>query len=366
MPTAQRVRQGATLSLLFGAVLLAGAAAGAWGEPVGLPQSRSGDSTRLAAQDLNGAALSPAQAERLVGESGDRWAAYLSPEEYADFTGGRYPGVGLSVERTGGATTVSDVVPGGPAASAGIAVGDRLLSIDGASADQLPVTDLVSRLRGERAGTAVALAVRRADGPVREVSLNRAELAVREVVVDHPRPGVVRIAVRAFTSGVAEQVRQAAQGAQGVVLDLRGSSGGLVQEAVATASLFLDGGPVASYQVQGSTRELTAAPGGDTATPLVVLVDGGTMSSAELLAGALQDRCRAVLVGSRTFGKASVQQPTRLADGSVLELTVGHYATPAGRSPDGTGLLPDVPVHPAEPADDLALRVLAGLRTRNT
>ncbi len=154
------------------------------------------------------------------------------------------------------------------------------------------------------------------------------------------------------------------RGARAVVLDLRGNSGGLVEEAVATASLFLDGGPVASYQARGEDRELTAAPGGDTVTPLVVLVDGGTMSAAELLAGALQDRCRAVLVGGRTFGKGTVQQPSRLADGSVLELTVGRYATPSGRSPDGTGVVPDVPAQPADDPAALALRVLAGLGTR--
>jgi carboxyl-terminal processing protease len=148
------------------------------------------------------------------------------------------------------------------------------------------------------------------------------------------------------------------------VLDLRGNSGGLVEEAVAAASVFLDGGPVASYQARGERRELTAARGGDTRTPLVVLVDGGTMSAAELLAGALQDRCRAVVVGGRTFGKGTVQQPSRLADGSVLELTVGHYYTPSGRSPDGTGLTPDVPAADTDDPPALARRVLAGLGTR--
>ncbi|WP_345697354.1 S41 family peptidase [Kitasatospora terrestris] len=364
MPTAQRVRQGATLAVLFGAVLLAGAAAGAWGEASPAPWRSSSESARLAARDLDGADLSPAQAERLVGESGDRWAAYLSPEEYADLTGGRYLGVGLSVGRSGGTTAVSAVVPGGPAAEAGIAAGDRLLHVDGVPADQLPVTDVVARLRGQRAGTPVALSVQRADGPVRDVVLTRAVLAAREVEVDRVRPGVVRIAVHAFTEGVAAQVREAARGSQGLVLDLRGSSGGLVEEAVATASLFLDGGPVASYQEHGETRELTAAPGGDTATPLVVLVDGGTMSSAELLAGALQDRCRAVLVGTRTFGKGSVQQPNRLADGSVVELTVGRWSTPSGHTPDGVGLLPDVPAPAGGDAAGLALQVLAGLRAR--
>ncbi|GAA5000042.1 S41 family peptidase [Kitasatospora paranensis] len=364
----RRVRQGATLTLVFGAVLLTGAATGAWGEPLPVPLPPSMDTAAqvAAGRDVTGADLTPQQAEQLVDGSGDRWAAYLSPQQYTQFLHGGYLGVGLSVDRTrDGSTAVTEVSAGGPAALAGIAAGDRLEAVDGTPADRLPVTEVVSRLRGAadpaRAGTSVALTVSRGGAAARRVVLHRALLSAQEVAVDDPAPGVVRIAVHGFTSGVAERVRDAAKGARAVVLDLRGNSGGLVEEAVETASVFLDGGPVASYEARGSRRDLTAAPGGDTATPLVVLVDGGTMSAAELLAGALQDRCRAVLVGSRTFGKGTVQQPSRLADGGVLELTVGRYFTPDGRSPDGTGLLPDVAAGDPSAVDALALRVLAGL-----
>ncbi|MER5867835.1 S41 family peptidase [Kitasatospora sp. NPDC002040] len=365
MPVTLRrgVRQGAMLSLVFGTVLLGGAATGAWGEPPveGRPAASS---DALGGRALAGADLSRQQAEQLLAGADDRWAAYYSPEEYTDLTKGRYRGVGLSVDRApDGATTVAQVAPAGPAERAGIAVGDRLLRVDGTPADRLPVTEVVAGLRGE-VGSTVALALRGPGGEERELTLHRAELVARDVTVDQPRPGVVRIAVHGFTAGVAAQVAAAARGARGVLLDLRGNSGGLVDEAAATAGLFLDGGPVGSYLEHGERRQLTAAPGGDTATPLVVLVDGGTMSAAELLAGALQDRSRAVLVGSRTFGKGTVQQPSRLADGAVLELTVGRYFTPAGRSPDGTGLTPDVP-RPAggTPADTVRLAdtVLSGL-----
>ncbi|WP_332262149.1 S41 family peptidase [Kitasatospora mediocidica] len=326
--------------------------------------------------------FSSQQAERLVASGADRWAAYYSAEEYARFAqglDGEYLGVGLSVERDeDGETVVSRVQPAGPAAGAGVVAGERLLAVDGAQVDRLPVTEVVARLRGRAdtpsagarptgPGSAVLLALRAPDGRVRTVTLRRTVLATQDVTVDHPAAGVLRITVLAFTSGVGAEIREAVRGSTaaakrtGIVLDLRGNSGGLVEEAVAAASVFLDGGPVASYQSGGERRELTAGPGGDTGTPLVVLVDGGTMSAAELLAGALQDRCRAVVVGARTFGKGTVQQPSRLADGSVLELTVGRYYTPAGRSPDGVGLVPDVPA--ADPADagPLALRVLAGL-----
>lgn len=369
----------ATLSLVFGAVLLAGAATGAWGDASGTTRVPSSDAapataTALAAgQDPAGAALSQQQAESLIGANGDRWGAYYSAQEYAEFSqglDGRYLGVGLSVGRgQDGATTVSQVQPGGPAAAAGIGAGDRLLRVGAEPADHLPVTEVVARLRGRegerQVGTAVTVEVARGEGEPREVELRRTLLDSQQVLVERTDRGVVRITVRAFTSGVAEQVRAAVRDARaGVVLDLRGNSGGLVEEAAGTAAVFLDGGPIGSYQLRGERRELTAPPGGDPRTPLVVLVDGGTMSAAELLTGALQDRCRALVVGGRTFGKGTVQQPSRLADGAVLELTVGRYFTPSGRSPEGTGLIPDVPAQASEDAGALALRVLAGMGTR--
>ncbi|MFE7531092.1 S41 family peptidase [Kitasatospora sp. NPDC057542] len=372
LQTPRRARQVAVLSLVFGAVLLAGAATGAWGDPPRRPSADTAPAGGLPA-DPAGAALSEQQAEHLLAAGGDRWGAYYSAQEYAEFSqglDGRYPGVGLSVGRgQDGVTEVSQVAPGGPAAAAGITPGDRLVRIGQDQADHLPVTEVVARLRGQgeerRAGSEVTLTVRRGEGEERELRLRRVLLDSRQVTAEQLGKGVLRVTVRAFTSGVADQVRAALRTPHtGVVLDLRGNSGGLVDEAAGTAGIFLDGGTVGSYQERGETRELTAPPGGDQRTPLVLLVDGGTMSAAELLAGALQDRSRALVVGSRTFGKGTVQQPSRLADGAVLELTVGRYYTPAGRSPDGTGLTPDVPADSGEAADELALRVLAGLGTR--
>ncbi|MFJ9443838.1 S41 family peptidase [Kitasatospora sp. NPDC101235] len=372
LQTPRRARQVAALSLVFGAVLLAGAATGAWGDPPRRPSADTAPAGGLPA-DPAGAALSEQQAEHLLAAGGDRWGAYYSAQEYAEFSqglDGRYPGVGLSVGRgQDGVTEVSQVAPGGPAAAAGITPGDRLVRIGQDQADHLPVTEVVARLRGQgeerRAGSEVTLTVRRGEGEERELRLRRVLLDSRQVTAEQLGKGVLRVTVRAFTSGVADQVRAALRTPHtGVVLDLRGNSGGLVDEAAGTAGIFLDGGTVGSYQERGETRELTAPPGGDQRTPLVLLVDGGTMSAAELLAGALQDRSRALVVGSRTFGKGTVQQPSRLADGAVLELTVGRYYTPAGRSPDGTGLTPDVPADSGEAADELALRVLAGLGTR--
>jgi carboxyl-terminal processing protease len=178
------------------------------------------------------------------------------------------------------------------------------------------------------------------------------------------------IKVSGFTKGVSGKVRDFAATARsrhlsGIVLDLRGNPGGLLDEGVKTASVFLDGGLVVTFVKRGSTPlKLAAEPGGDTGTPLAVLVDGGSASAAEVVTGALQDRNRAVVVGSRTFGKGSVQEPTALSDGSAIEFTVGTYLTPAGRSLDGVGIRPDVAVpEGAVPAaaEAQAVEVLSGL-----
>ncbi|MEU5767610.1 S41 family peptidase [Streptomyces asoensis] len=374
----RRFGRGAALTLLFASVLVAGAATGslpgdpgeaAPGATGAAPAARSEDVTR-AAEEAAADGKSPMEAaERAVSRSGDRWAAVYSEGEYEEFAeslDGRYTGVGLEARRErGDRIEVTKVQPGSPAAAAGVRAGDRLRSVDGRSVDGLPVTDVVSLLRGDakdaHAGTTVRLGLERGTR-VWTQTLRRALLSTDSVTVHRLSDDTTVITVAAFTKGVGDSVRSAVRDAPagaGIVLDLRGNSGGLVTEAVSTASAFLDGGLVATYDVDGDQRALHADGGGDTTSPLVTLVDGGTMSAAELLTGALQDRGRAVVVGSRTFGKGSVQMPRRLPDGSVAELTVGHYRTPSGHGVDGRGITPDLE------ADDGALQraetVLSGL-----
>ncbi|WP_055526516.1 S41 family peptidase, partial [Streptomyces graminilatus] len=311
-------------------------------------------------------------AERAVSRSGDRWGAVYSPEDYEELEealDGRYTGVGLSARRErDGRIEVARVRPGSPAAVAGIRGGDRLRTVDGRSVDGRPVTEVVSLLRGDAqdaaAGTTVRLGLERGtrawSETVRRAQLSTDPATVRRVAESE----VTVIRVAAFTKGVGAVVRGAVRTAPagaGIILDLRGNSGGLVTEAVTAASAFLDGGLVATYDVNGEQRALHADPGGDTTRPLVALVDGGTMSAAELLTGALQDRGRAVVVGSRTFGKGSVQMPSRLPDGSVAELTVGHYRTPSGHGVDGVGLTPDLDAGQGAGALKQAETVLSGL-----
>ncbi|WP_405882080.1 S41 family peptidase [Streptomyces sp. NBC_01136] len=374
----RRAGRGAALTLLFASVLVAGAATGSFGDPDRKsphPSARSSAAAhREAVADAAAEAMadgkSPMEAaERAVSRSGDRWGAVYSQGEYEEFEealDGQYTGVGLWARRQAdGRIEVTRVQSGSPAAGAGIRKGDRLRSVDGEKVDGRPVTEVVSSLRGDAdaaaAGTKVSLGLERGTRAWSE-TLRRARLSTDSVTVRKVPGGVTVIKVAAFTKGVGDAVRTAVDQAPehaGIVLDLRGNSGGLVTEAVTAASAFLDGGLVATYDVNGAQRALHADPGGDTTRPLVALVDGGTMSAAELLTGALQDRGRAVVVGSRTFGKGSIQMPSRLPDGSVAELTVGHYRTPAGHGVDGRGITPDLEVD-AE-ALERAETVLSGL-----
>ncbi|MEU7424242.1 S41 family peptidase [Streptomyces sp. NPDC040750] len=358
----RRTRRGAALTLVFAGALVTGAATGSLPEPEPPARAtvvRPSDTAtrheavrRAAAEAMADGKSATEAAERAVSRSGDRWGAVYSEDEYAEFQqalDGRYTGVGLWARlEPDGRIGVTRVLPGSPAADAGIRQGDRLRSVDGDRVDGRPVTEVLSLLRGDPedapAGTTVTLGLQRGTRVWTE-KLRRARLSTDPVTDRKVTADVTVIKIAAFTKGSAGAVRAALRAAppgDGIVLDLRGNSGGLVTEAVDTASSFLDGGLVATYDVDGAQRSLHAAPGGDTARPLVALVDGGTMSAAELLTGALQDRGRAVVVGSRTFGKGSIQMPTKLPDGSVAELTVGHYRTPSGHAVDGRGITPDL------------------------
>ncbi|MFE0102789.1 S41 family peptidase [Streptomyces sp. NPDC059009] len=381
----RRIRRGATLTLVFASVLATGAATGSWSEtvpegrksatpvarsaplpePSSAPDDPAAEAADAAAEAMADGKSPKKAAEDAVSRSGDRWGSVYSQGEYQEFEqalDGAYTGVGLWARRAAdGGIEVSRVQEGGPADRAGIREGDRLSSIDGERVTGRPVTEVVALLRGDHAGTPVELRLERGTRAWSE-TVHRARLSTDSVAVTHLSGGAVLIKVAAFTKGsgarVREAVRAAPEGA-GILLDLRGNSGGLVTEAVTASSALLDGGLVATYDVRGEQRALHAEPGGDTARPVVVLVDGGTMSAAELLTGALQDRGRAVVVGSRTFGKGSVQMPSRLPDGSVAELTVGHYRTPSGRAVDGRGITPDLEVE--DGAEARAETVLTGL-----
>jgi carboxyl-terminal processing protease len=323
-----------------------------------------------AANPITKAELDKAAVEGMLQALNDKWSSYYSPADftsYQDVMDGEYTGIGLWVHRDdSGIITVVSVQTGSPADGA-LRTGDVITGVGGTSVATHTIADVVALLRGQ-AGTTVTVAFRRG-GVAHTVSLRRTSVPTQDVTAK-VTGSVMIIKVSTFSNGVGAKVGQYAATARsrhltGIVLDLRGNPGGLLDEGVKTASVFLDGGPVVTFQKRGSPPlQLTAEPGGDTGTPLAVLVDGGTASAAEVVTAALQDRDRAVVVGSHTFGKGSVQQPTVLSDGSAIEFTVGSYLTPSGRSLDGVGIGPDVTVPvgttPAA-AEAEAVEVLSGL-----
>jgi len=323
-----------------------------------------------AAKPISKSDLDKAAVEGMLQALDDKWSSYYSPNDFATFQDvmdGEYTGVGLWVQRNdAGVVSVVSVQTGSPS-DGSLRSGDIITAVGGTPVVTRSIADIVSALRGE-AGTTVSLTYRRA-GATHTVSLRRTALPSQDVTAK-VTGSVMIIKVSSFTKGVGDKVAQFVATARsrhltGIVLDLRGNPGGLLDEGVKTASVFLDGGPVVTFEKRGAPPlQLTAEPGGDTGTPLAVLVDGGTASAAEVVTGALQDRDRAVVVGSRTFGKGSVQEPTILSDGSAIEFTVGSYLTPSGRSLDGVGIGPDVTVPAgATPAaaEAQAVEVLSGL-----
>ncbi len=379
-PLSRRLWRGAALAAAVAAAFGVGVLTGVVGSAApqrGVLDEAADRIAASAARPVDRDQLERAAVEGMLATLGDRWSAYYAPSEFSSFEdalAGRYSGVGLWLRpepRRGHRAEVlgiASVQPGSPAEEAGLTPGDLLVSVDGEPTLGHSVSDVVSSLRG-RDGTDVRLTIER-DGVTQVVTLKRVVLTTDDVVVDRLEGGITTVTIRTFTRGVGREVREALSGdastyAGGIVLDLRGNPGGLLDEAVEVASVFLDGGDVVSYERRGAPdRRLTALPGGNTTTPLVVLVDGSSASAAEVVASAMQDRNRAVVVGERTFGKGSVQEPSRLSDGSAIELTVGRYITPAGRIIDGHGVQPDVSVDPAagpDAAEARALEVLRGL-----
>ncbi len=323
-----------------------------------------------AAEPVGRGALERAALDAMLKTLGDRWSRYLPPSEYTSFTQsleGRYSGIGawLRLDEQD-RVVVGSVQPGSPAAVAGLAAEDRVVSVDSLPAGDSTLLEVTNELRGP-AGSRVAVVVSRA-GERLALTIVRGELASEDVTVTWLAGQVEVVRVAAFSRGVGRQVRDvvaAAPAGSGIVLDLRNNPGGLLTEAVEVSGAFLSGGPVVSYEKRGEpTHVLDALGDGNTTVPLVVLVDDGTASAAEIVAAALQDRRRAVIVGSRTYGKGSVQEPSTLPDGSALEITVGRYRTPSGKVIDGVGVEPDIAVRPSldpQEAETRALEVLRGL-----
>ncbi len=311
----------------------------------------------------------------------DPHSAYLDSEEFEEIrlsTMGSYPGVGIEVVAEDGAVRVLRPIEGSPAQLAGIVPGDQLVRIDGIEIGA-DLGGAIARMRGE-SGSLVRLSVRRAGTPgVIEYALRRAQVEVHSVMQQTLEPGFGYLRITSFSETTPQDVSRAITrlkrdnpgGLKGLVLDLRNNPGGVLEAGVAVADDFLESGVIVT--ADGRTPEarfrMDATPGDlIDGAPLVVMVNGGSASASEIVAGALHDHGRALLVGRRTYGKGSVQTVMPLAHGGAIKLTTSRYFTPSGASIHGKGLVPDVieegPGLP--PAELLSARGSAPLTARDS
>lgn len=288
----------------------------------------------------------------------DPFTRFLTPEEYRSLkvnTSGELSGVGLqiSVDSETGILEVVAPIAGSPADKAGIRSRDRILEIDGTLTSQLSLDEAAARMRG-KAGTKVTLLIQAREGEIKSIPLVRDTIALNPVyaVLDKQPDGVPvgYIRLTQFSANAPTELADAIakledEGADAYILDLRNNPGGLLQAGIDIASLWLDRGTIV-YTVnrQGMMGSFEANGSPLTEDPLVVLVNQGTASASEILAGALQDRGRAKLVGERTFGKGLIQSLFDLFDGSGLAVTVAKYETPNHRDINKLGIAPDLEV----------------------
>ncbi len=315
--------------------------------------------------------LQRAAIEGMLRSLGDKWSQYLPESESTSFENaveGQYSGIGVWLRSDeSGLVGIAGIVPTSPAEFANLQEGDLIQSVDGETTQDKSL-DTVAKLLSGKPNTTAILSVNRSE-EILTFSVKRAELRSNPVQLKKLKNEIVLISISEFTRGTARSMRSAlaASGAErsGVILDLRGNPGGLLVEATDVAGAFLNGGTVVEFFKPGKSPEIFNAIGdGDSKTPLVVLIDRGTASAAEIVAAALQDRNRAVIVGERTFGKAAVQDLTELSNGAAIELTIGYYLTPSGKRLEGKGLDPDILVSPNESksvAETRAFQVLLGL-----
>jgi carboxyl-terminal processing protease len=298
----------------------------------------------------------------LLGMAGqlDPHSAYLPPQAFDTFRGdteGEFGGVGVEVDFRGDAVTVIAAIAGSPAETAGVRPGDEIVAIDRVAVRGKSSEDLVNRMRGP-AGSVVQVTVRRqGHEKLLQFSITRRVIEVTSVLGKALVDGVAYVRVKQFQHGTHEELldavrdirRQTGGSIAGIILDLRNNPGGLVREATAIADEFLQSGQIFSTrQRERVVDSVSATPGGALSRePMVVLVNEYSASASELVAGALKDNGRASLVGTKTFGKGSVQSIFPLPGGAALRLTTQRYYTPKGHAIQALGIEPDVVVEAA-------------------
>ncbi len=290
----------------------------------------------------------------MVGEL-DPHSSFMNADEFEDLriaTEGNYSGIGVEVALESGVIVVIAPIDGSPAARAGIRPGDAIVGIEGRAVDDMPLVEAIAEIRGEP-GTVINLTLARESTRPFDLAVERAIVSVHSVRFELLEPGYGYLRISQFSettgpdnaSALNALLKVAGGKLRGLVLDLRNNPGGVLDAAVEVADAFLDDGIIVT--AEGRSKEsqfrMDAASGDLThGAPIVVLVNEGSASASEIVAGALRDNGRAKLIGRRTFGKGSVQTVMQLSDGQALKLTTSRYFTPSGVSIHERGIEPDV------------------------
>jgi len=293
----------------------------------------------------------------------DPHSSFMTKDEYQELmteTKGSFSGVGIEITIKDDVLTVVSPIEGTPAYRAGIKAGDRIVKIGENSTKDMTLLDAVKNIRGPK-GTEVELTVVRKG--VKEpltFRIKRDVIPLKSVRYYQLTPEMGYVRISNFQSHTTRDLKNAlhklekGEGLKGLILDLRNNPGGLLSQAVKVSDLFLDEGVIVSTRGRDKAQNISMSAhrnGTERRYPIIVLVNGGSASASEIVAGALQDNKRALILGTRTFGKGSVQTIIPLADGSGLRLTTARYYTPSGRSIQLSGIVPDVNVEFVPPAD---------------
>ena len=291
----------------------------------------------------------------------DPHSSYLDEKDFKymnEQTSGKFGGLGIEITMEQGVVKIVSPIDDTPAFKAGLKPGDYITHIDGETIIGMSLNEAVDKMRG-KPGTKVKLTIRRINEKPFDVTLKREEIKTQSVKTDIKDDDVFYIRIGSFSEDVDTDIKKAFEKVQknrkeplkGIVLDVRNNPGGLLDQAVAVSSLFLNQGEVVSTRARNEEDTLRYSAKGKDITngmPIVVIINNGSASASEIVAGALQDHKRAVIIGEKSFGKGSVQTVVPLGDYGAMRLTTAKYYTPSGRSIQATGIEPDIVVHPAK------------------
>ncbi|MDY6903722.1 MAG: S41 family peptidase [Thermodesulfobacteriota bacterium] len=307
--------------------------------------------------------VDPVDTKELIGaaiegmvESLDPHSQYLPPDAYKELqtdTRGEFEGIGIVITMPKGVLTVISPIEGTPAYEAGITTGDIITKIDGKATADLELWEAVKLMRGEK-GTTVTISVRR-EGVQEEMTFDLVRdvipiISVKSIII---QPGYGYVWVTNFQSNTTDELRVALKELRednggplkGLILDLRNNPGGLLDQAIAVSDMFLEDGVILSVKERENEKMYEAhANGQERSYPIVTLINSGSASASEIVAGALQDHHRSLIIGTTSFGKGSVQTVKPLGNGAGIKYTIARYYTPSGRSIQTTGITPDIVV----------------------